>query len=512
VNSPKQSGRPDAPEDLEATATTGAPFLDAVAVLDSPTAGGKVIRGSVFRIGGYVAGVLLGVLAASLMIRHLGVVDWGQYVTVFSLVAIVSGLSDAGLTAIGAREYVTREGEERDRLMRNLLGLRLAITAVGIAAAVVFAVVAGYGSVLVVGTVVAGLALLASVAQQMYMVPLGSALKIGWVSGLDLARQVLTVAFVVVLVAAGAGLLPFLAVPLPVTVAVLVLTIVLVRGSFPFAPSFDRDAWRHVLELTLVYSAAAAAASFYTSLTVVIASLLATSEELGYYGASFRIFSVLTALPLLAVNLAFPIVARAALNDEERFKYVMQRLFEAAIIFGTWMALATVLGARFAIDVIAGPRFHPAIPVLQIQGAALLGTFLTVTWGTGLLALHRHRALLLTNLLGLVTIAAVTVALVPPLGEKGPAIATLVGESVLAIAYSIALLGSDRRLRVKVGVIPKVAVAAAAAASVALVPGLDGLLLVLAATGVFFAVLWIVRGVPSELHEAFLQSRAGGSP
>lgn len=499
------SGTEDTEFENVAAVTHGG--LDAAAMLDAPSAGGKVIRGTVPRLGGYGAGVLLGVLSASLMIRHLEVVDWGRYVTVTSLVAIVGGLSEAGLSSIGAREYVTREGADRERLMRNLLGLRLALTSLGIVAALLFALVAGYAPVEVVGTLLAGLALLLTVAQQMYMVPLGTALKIGWVSGLDLARQVLTVLAVVSLIVAGGGLLSFLAVPLPVSLLLVLLTVVLVRGAIPLRPAFERTQWKYVLQLTVVYSAAAAVASIYTSVTVVIASLLATGKELGYYGASFRIFSTLTALPLLAVNLAFPIIARAAHNDEARLKYVMQRLFEAAVIFGTWLSISTILGARFAIDLVAGSSFRPSIAVLQIQGAGLLGTFVTVTWGTGLLALHRHRTLLVANVIGLATSGLVTVALVPDYGAKGAAIATVAGEFALAAVYTMSVFGRDRRLRVSVSVVPKVAVAAAAALALAAVPGLRDVPLVLAASVVFFLVLWVLRGIPSELHEAFLQDR-----
>lgn len=492
-------------EPLDATTSLSSPHgLDPVEILDAPTAGGKVIRGSVPRIGGYVVGVLLGVVSASLMIRHLGVENWGRYVTVTSLVAIVGGLSEAGLSAIGAREYATRSGSERDGLMRNLLGLRLAITAAGVAAAVVFAVVAGYEGLLIAGTVLAGLALLLNVAQQMYMIPLGTALKIAWVSALDLARQLASVLAVILLVVAGAGLLPFLAVPLPVGLLVLVMTIVLVRGAIPFRPAFERTQWKHVLQLTLVYSAAAAVASIYASLTVVIGSLLTSDKEIGYYGASFRVFSVLSAMPLLAVNLAFPILARAAENDESRFRYVIQRLFETSLIFGAWLSLATILGASFAIHIVAGPDFAPSVPVLQIQGAALVATFLTVTWGTGLLALHRHRALLLANLVGLATSGLTTILLVPDHGAKGAAIATLAGESALALSYTVALLGRDRRLRFEIAVIPKVMVAVAAALLIALIPGLERLPLVVAASAAYFAVLWALRAIPKELPASFM--------
>ena len=120
-----------------ATNPSPVPQGDVADVLDTTAAGGIVIRGGVVRTLGYASGVGLGVVSAALMVRHLGVVDWGRYVTVTSLIAIVAGLSEAGMTAIGVREFSTRARAERETLMRNLLGLRLAITFLGLAVAVV---------------------------------------------------------------------------------------------------------------------------------------------------------------------------------------------------------------------------------------------------------------------------------------------------------------------------------------------------------------------------------------
>ena len=72
--------------------------------------------------------------------------------------------------------------------------------------AIAFAVVAGYRGDLVLGTALAGAGLFFGVLQSTYTVPLSTHLLIGRVSALELARQVFTVAFIVVLVAAGAGL------------------------------------------------------------------------------------------------------------------------------------------------------------------------------------------------------------------------------------------------------------------------------------------------------------------
>ena len=93
--------------------TTIGPPVD---VLRDPTAGAKVIRGGALRGLGYGAGVLLGAATSVLLLRYLGLREFGRYATVAALVGIVSGVTDAGLTAVGARELSVRSpGEERRR-------------------------------------------------------------------------------------------------------------------------------------------------------------------------------------------------------------------------------------------------------------------------------------------------------------------------------------------------------------------------------------------------------------
>jgi hypothetical protein len=79
-----------------------------------------------------------------------------------------------------------------------------------------------------------------------------------------------------------------------------------------------------------------------------------------------------------------------------------------------------------------------------------------------------------------------------------------VGELVLAAAYTAAIV-PDRRLRIEIGVVPKALVAAAAAVALWRFVDLGDVGIVFAASGVYFAVLALLRGIPNELHEAFLR-------
>src|SRR4051812_29582225 len=142
------------------SAREGAPDRpDTRAVLDSSEAGVKALRGSVVRASGYGIGLLLGLISAPLLIRHLGVVDFGRYITVAAVVGLVTGITEGGLNAMAQREYARNEGEARRTVMRDMLGMRMALTTVGALAAVAFSAIAGYDSEMVLGTVGGAIAL-----------------------------------------------------------------------------------------------------------------------------------------------------------------------------------------------------------------------------------------------------------------------------------------------------------------------------------------------------------------
>jgi O-antigen/teichoic acid export membrane protein len=483
---------------------------DPLSVLDSPTAGGRIIRGGVLRLLTYVVGITIGIASAALMTRHLGVEDFGRYVIVTSLISIVSGLTEAGIPNIAAREFATQERGDRDALFANVLGIRLVVAVVGAGAAAAFAVLVGYDRTMVIGTLLAGIGLLIATFQQTYAIPIGVSLRFGWLSVLDLLRQVFFVVIVILLVAAGAGLLPFLAATIPSSLFLLVLVVPLVRGMAPLLPRFEWSRWLGIFRLVGVYAAAAAVGTIYVSAVVITTSLVGSAQESGYLGAAFRIFTVLAGIPILLVSTAFPVLARAAHMDRERLQYAVQRLVDIALIVGTWMALATVFGAGVAIDIVAGADFGPSVPVLQIQGVALLSGFLAITGALALVSLHRHGALLLGNLAGLASVVCLTAILVPDHGAEGAAVAMLAADTGLVVLYGIVLFGS-RVVRYDVELVPRIAVAAVAASALALTP-LEGIPLVVAGTAVYWAVLVLLRGLPHEVIDALLRREAREAP
>ncbi len=478
--------------------------------LDDPGAGDRVIRGGAARTVAYVAGILVGLVATPLMVRHLGLDDFGAFVTVNSLLFIAAGLTEAGLGAVGVREYATRDDAGRRRLVRDLFGLRLALTALGTLGALGWGLAAGYDGVLLLGIGLSGLALLFANLQGVFVVPLTVWLRFGWLAALDLQRQVVTAAVIVVLVVAGASLLPFFAAQVVANVIAFGIAFLLVRRRVPTRPRVDLGEWRALLSDSLPYAAAVAASVLYFRVAILLMSVLAAGET-GVYALAFRIVEIVSGVPWLLVATAFPILTVAARDDADRLRYAIGRVGEVSLILGVWVAIAVGFGAPFAVEVVAGDQEDAgaAVPVLAVLGVAMIGTFFVASFGHGLLALRRHRTILAANVAALVLGTALATLLVVLAGAIGAAIATAVTEVLLGLLYLVLLVRARPDLRPDARVLRPVALAAAAAIAVPLVLGLPSVPATVLASLLFFAVLAALRAIPPEVGQALRRRPVG---
>ena len=466
-------------------------------VLSTSDAGPAAVRGGALRLISYAAGSLIALGSGALLYRHLGVVNSGRYTAAGSLVALVAGVSDLGLTAIGIRELSVRTGEARGRMLSTLLGLRLVITVVGVLAVTAFALIA-YGSMLGLGVLLAGTGLLFAIWQGTLAIPLMVDMRLGWTSLFEFLRQLLVSILIVALVLAGAGLLAFLATPIPASVAVLILTVVVFRGKIPMGARFVPADWRALITPIVSYAAAVAAAALYFRVAILLVSVLAAGYQLGYFSLSFNIMAALFTIPGLLVSVAFPIFSRAARDDHARLAYSIERVFEVSLIVGAWMSLAIALGSHFAIEVIGGHKFAPAADVLAIQGVSVGATFVSTVWGFGLLSLGYHRAILLFNLFALAAVVAAVSILTGVDGARGAAIGTSGVEVANAIIAGRMLVNRQPHLHPSLRILPKVALALAIAATPVLIPIGEPARVALSCV-LYVIALVILRALPAEL-------------
>ena len=475
-------------------------------VLRTGEAGGRVIRGGALRGAGYAAGILLGAGTSVLLLRHLGVEDFGRYGVVVALIGIVSAVTDAGLTAVGSRELAILPPSQRPALMRNLVGLRIALTLAGIALAVGFAAVAGYPGVVVAGTAVAGVGVLLLNTQSTLMMPLSIELRLGAITLLETLRHVLTLVGVALLVLAGASLLPFFGVQVAVGACVLLLTPLFVVGVAGMRPTIERATALALLRESLPLAVALAMNVVYLRLLVVLVSMQTDERETGLFATSFRIFEMLLGIPTLILAVALPLLAVAGAEDRGRLRYALQRMTETAVAASLLLVLVTFVLAEPAILLLGDEQYRDAAPILQVQVFALLGVFVGQVFTLGLVSLRRQRDVAIANGIALAAVVVLGIVLVRAYAGIGGAIAAVATEALLGLLLLGFLARAGDDIVPRFGFLWRPLVAGGAAVLVALLPLSPWIAAPLAAA-VFVAVGFAVGAIPEEVVPALRRRR-----
>jgi O-antigen/teichoic acid export membrane protein len=222
---------------------------------------------------------------------------------------------------------------------------------------------------------------------------------------------------------------------------------------------------------------------------------------------------VLAVIPWTLVGTAFPIFARAAHKDDDaRLAYGLQRMFDTALIVGVWMSASTVVGASFGIAVVAGPGFKPAIPVLQIQGLALVTSFMVALFGSLLLSMRLYRPLLKANAIAVAVATILSLSLIPSLGARGAAVAPTAAEACLAAAYAWSLFRTRPRLRVSLTLLPRVALAIAVGLALAYALPISSAARLFVFGGAYVAMLGALRAIPFEVFNALMRREPPPEP
>jgi O-antigen/teichoic acid export membrane protein len=377
------------------------------------------------------------------------------------------------------------------------------VTPLGVAGAVAFALVAGYERELVYGVLIAGIGLVLVSAQATMMLPLSVELRNVRLTVADLIKQAITVVGIVALVIAGAALVPFFAVQVVVGIAILALTPLIVGRRSVMRPRFERATWRMLIVEALPVAASLALNIIYFRIVIVIASLQASELDTGLVGTSFRIFEIVLAVPTLVLGVALPVMSAAGHEDEERLRYILQRMAEAALMASLLIAILIAFTAEPLIVALGGEEYRGAAPVLRLQAFSLVSVSLALVWQGGLIAIRRQYAMAIGNGVALVAVIGLALWLIPALGPEGAAVAILAAEALLAVTVLLLLVRARPRLRPSFRFVLKVMLAAAAAALPAFVPGLPDVAAAAVAGALYSAMIYATGALPSEVKDSF---------
>ena len=392
---------------------------------------------AIYGLGSIVARIL-GVLLLPLYTRYLSPGDYGLIETLVALSAVLAALVAQGMKSAFFRFYFDSTEEAR-----RLLVVRTAFWYVQAAATVVLALGVALArpiSWLLFGTNDhAGLVAAAFVG-------LWAAMNYEQMTSLFRVEQrstayvAATLANVAVTIAATVLLVVVLDKgPLGVIVGNFTGTLIVYAALLWYSRrrlglQFDRSLYRAMnrFGLPLVPSALALWLTNFSDRFFLVK--LADPHEVGLYSIGVRIASAILLL-LTAFRMAWPAFAYS-IDDDREAQRTYSFVLTYVVLVTCWLALALGLLAPWIVRLITTRPFYPAQNVVAplAFGAAAFGAYIVVQIGTGR-ARRTGTNWLVTGLGALVNVV-LNVALIPPFGRVGAAVATVAAYTLLFLAMA----------------------------------------------------------------------------
>lgn len=389
-------------------------------------------------------GTALGIVAIAIVTRALGPEGFGAYTTVTSFLQVFGVLVDFGVTIVGL-QLLSEPGADEGKVIGNVLGVRLVTAGIFLGIAPIAALFFPYPQEIKIGIAFTTLSFLALAVHQILTTLFQKRLQMRAAAVAELGGRLTLVALMAASAAAGWGLFGALAATTAANVVQLAVAWIAASRLTPIRIQYDPLLWRRIYRLSWPIGVSIAFNLIYLRADALILSLTRSQEELGLYGAAYRVIDVLTVLPFLLMGLVLPrMVASWKSGDEERFGSLMSRSARYLLAFILPVACGGVVLGRAVMTAVSGEDFAAAGGYL----AVLLFGVVMIYWGTvfsqAVIALELQRRMLPFYAANAALALVLYLWLIPRFGAAAAAWITVLSEATIAVASAAVVLRRTR--------------------------------------------------------------------
>jgi O-antigen/teichoic acid export membrane protein len=465
-------------------------------------------RNTAVQIVGRVISTALGVVGVALIARYLGTAGYGHYSTVTAFLQLVAILADFGLYLTLLHELGSTPEHEHAWRFGSGLTLRLITGAIVFALAPLIALTFPYPAEIKAGIALAAAGYWFNQIATLLGVVFQQRMRMAWAAAADTLGRVAFIAAVLWVIHANAGLMGILAANVLNSVVWVAILWVCARRLVQFKLAIDWKHWLATLAKAWPIGLGIGFNLVYFKADTVILSLYRSAEEVGLYGAAYRVLEILSTLPHIVMGLALPIMASLwAARDTAKLGSVVQKLFDVFWLMVWPIVAGLIVISTPVMALVAGPEFLASGPILRVLSLGTGAIFFGTLFGYVVLVTEQQKRMLWAYGSVAVVGMAAYLLLIPQLSYWAAAWTTVGVE----VSIALAALGMSRRrvaLPLQWNVCAKAGLAALAMALLLYIIGPMNALVLTAIGGVVYGCLLLVLGVvPRDFLRSVLAMR-----
>jgi O-antigen/teichoic acid export membrane protein len=385
------------------------------------------------QIIGKTVATLLGVFTVAILARHLGVEGYGQFTIALSFLSIFAVIVDFGLT-LTTTQMISEHKANEATLLGNLLTLRIISAVVFLALAPVVAIFFPYDNVIQLSIAVGSFSYLFGTTSQMFVGVFQKRMLMSRAVLAELANRTIVLLGVLFASVFNLGVVDIVWMLVIGNAVQLLLMLSQTRALVAFRPQLNLAIWKTIVARSWPIGASIFFNLIYMRGDVVFLSIFRTNAETGLYGAAYKVVDVVTAIPVMYMGIALPILVAAwSASRTNRFKKYMQRSFDFLSIVATPIIFGSIAVGMPIMQLVAGNDFIESGRVLMILGPAAAVVFWNSLFGHAIVALNKQKQMTW----GYLAVAILTVAgyvyFIPLYGMWAAAWLTLFSETLIGL-------------------------------------------------------------------------------
>lgn len=461
-----------------------------------------IAKNTVVQAVGRTVGTVLGLMTLGVMTEYLGTAGYGAFTTITSFLQFFGILVDFGLS-LTTVAMLSEQGVDRDKVASNVFTLRVTSAALFFGLAPVVVLLFPYSDGIKAGVGIAAASFFFLAVNQVLTSVLQKDLRMGRSAVAEMLGRFGLFAATWWVARADLGLDWMLAALVLGNLLTAFWNWLLVRKLVDLSWRFDADVWKDIARRSWPIALSITFNLVYLKGDVIVLSLTRAQEEVGVYGAAYKILDVLTVLPIMFMGLVLPLLVKAR---EEGSSADWNRILQKSFDFMALMAMPLVAGAavvgRDLMVLFTTEKFADSGPLLVILTVACAAVFFGSMFGHAVIAVNRQKPMIWGYAADAVLATALYLTVVPRYGATGAAWVTVFAEVFIACATYLMIWHATRfvpSLRMAF----RAAVAAALmAALLAALPPMHVLLKVAIGAASFAGLALLTRAVdPKQLRE-----------
>ena len=393
----------------------------------------KVAINTLIQISGKIVATILGLFSLAIITRYLGRAGFGEYTTVITYLTFFAVIADLGLTLVTV-QMISGEEKDENKILNNLFGLRLISAVLILSLAPLLMALFPYNQAIKSGILIALISFLFPALNQIIIGLFQKKLSMDRDAIAEIASRLVLILSLLLAIDLESGLNGILLANVASAATSFFFHYILSRPFAALRPEFDWALWKKIISKSWPLAITIVLNLIYLRADTLLLSLFKTTDDVGLYGASYRIIDVLTTIPFMFAGLILPIMTAAWLGkNPDYFKKVLQKSFDLMLI----MAIPLIIGAQCTASAIltfvAGPEFTSAGYILQILIFAVAAIFIGTMFSHAVIALDRQKSMISLYVFTSLSSLIAYLILIPRFSYFGAASVTVYSETMIAI-------------------------------------------------------------------------------